>query len=171
MKKHKTICEPRISVRIPGGPIDWAAWCAEAAQPRGNKGKKLGPALIERQRQAQLKVHAARRQKLADALRAAPAPEPPYDPWAFVTVTDRLLGAMQPGSWYATVDMSRVAPAVKYQACRAFAVTWWRAGILLRRQNPTWKPPERVGAPQEPKWLYCLTAEGERRHRLVAALL
>lgn len=171
MKKHKTPREPRISVRIPGGPIDWPAWVAEASQPRGNKGRKYGPEICAKFSAGQRKRFAAQRAKLAAALAAEKKPQPPYDPWAFVTVTDRLLGSMQPGSWYAVPDMANVAPAVKYNACKAFAVTWWRAGIFKRRQNPDWKPPARVGAPQEPKWLYSLSPEGERRHRLVAALL
>lgn len=161
---------------LPGGPIDWAAWMAEATQPRGMKGRKHGPEIRAKFSAAQKARYARKREALAEALRLAreaeaanPKPKP-WDPLACVTVTDRILGNMEPGSWYATLDMAKVSGA-NYQACKAFAVTWFRAGVLQRRQNPAWKPPERVGARQEPKWLYGLSAEGERRHRLAAALL
>lgn len=175
MKNTKNTKPQKGPFNIPGGPIDWDAWVAEAIQPRGNLGRKRSPEQCARLSAAQKLRFANQRAKLAEAIAARkaaePIPEPKYDPWAFVTVTERLLGSMQPGEWYATVDMARVAPAVKYQACKAFAVTWWREGILVRRQNPDWKPPERVGARQEPKWLYGLSQEGERRHRLAAPLL
>ena len=158
------------------GPIDWEAWMREASQPRGNKGKKRTPEQCAKLSAAQKARFAKQRAQMAEAMRLAreaeaARPKPDiYDPLAWVTVTDKVLGNMEPGGWYASLDMSRIA-GVKYQACKAFAVKWWRDGILVRRQNPDWRPPERVGAKQEPKWLYSLTAEGVERHRLSAALL
>jgi hypothetical protein len=176
-KPKKPPREPRINVRLPGGPIDWAAWVADAtSQPRGRggKGRKLSPEVCAKFSVAQKARFAKQRAALAEverlrAIEAAQQPAP-YDPWAFVTVQDRLLGSMQPGEWYATVDMARVAPAVKYQSCKALAVTWWRKGWLERRQNPEWKPVP-VGARQEPKWLYALAGEALERHQLAKALL
>ena len=173
MKNTKLTRLPFGLEKLTGGPIDWDAWAREAAQPRGTyKGKKFGPEIRAKFSAAQKKRFAAKRALLAEALKnAAPPPPPPYDPFAYVTVTDRLLGSMQPGSWYSTRDMAEVA-GVKYQACKAFAVTWWRkTGLLVRILNPAWKPPERVGGRQEPKWLYGLSEEGKKRHRLSAALL
>ena len=156
------------------GPIDWAAWMAEAAGPRGAKGKKRSPEQKARLSAAQKKRFAERRAQLAELLQreaATPPPPPPYDPLACVTATDRILGAMQPDSWYALPGLAKLS-GVKYQSCKAFAVTWCRkADLLVRTQNPVWKPPERPGMRQEPKWLYRLSKQGEQRHRLSAALL
>lgn len=160
---------------LPGGPIDWEAWTREAMQPRGMKGRKFSPEICAKFSEAQKLRFARKRAALAEAIARAKRAEDRapkvevYDPLAWVTVTDKVLGNMQPGSWYATLDMATVA-GVKYQACKAFAVRWWKDGILQRRQNPAWKP-VKPGHRQEPKWLYCLTRDGEARHRLAAALL
>lgn len=156
------------------GPIDWGAWMAEAAGPRGAKGKKRSPEICAKYSAAQRKRFADKRAQLAEALKvaaAAPKPAPPYDPLAYVTATDRILGSMEPGSWYALPDLAKLS-GVKYQSCKAFAVTWCRsADLFVRTQNPVWKPPARPGMRQEPKWLYRLSKQGEQRHRLSAALL
>lgn len=176
MKNTKQQRGPAGMPWLPGGPIDWAAWTAEAIKPRGMKGRKMSPEVCAKFSAAQKKRFAHQRAQLAEALRlqreaqvANPAPAI-YDPLVNVNNETRVFGTMEPGSWYSTLDMAQVS-SVKYQSCKALAVKWWRAAMLKRQQNPDWRPPERPGAPQAPKWLYALTAVGEQRHRLAKAIL
>jgi len=179
MKKHKTeIRGPAGMPPLPGGPIDWAAWQAEhLVRPAGNKGRKFGPEVrakfsaAQRARFARQRAERAALEARNRELEAGRPREAIFDPVASVIKTDRLLGSLQPGVWYSTRDMSEAAPGVGYGTCKAWAALWWREGVMVRQQNPAWKPPERIGMPQEPKWLYRLSLEGEKRHRRAAALL
>lgn len=157
---------------LPGGPIDWKAWEAEvwATVPkrRGGPGRTLTPQQRENISEGQRKRFARHRAQLAAAVAARP-PAPPA-PMRSVTVYETILGAMQPGNWYSTRDMAD-ASGENYQSCKALGPKWLGLGWVERAQNPAWKPPERPGMAQEPKWLYRLTQEGEKRHRLAVALL
>jgi len=164
-----------LDALLGGVPIDWAAWEAEASKPRGPyKGKKYGPEVRARMSAAQKARFATRRAELAEALakaKALDAQKPkPYDHLAAVSHTDRIFGSLVPGQWYARPDIATVS-GVRYQPVKAYAVKFWKQGFLERIQNPAWKPPERVGMKQEPRWLYRLTKEGEKRHAVCAALL
>ncbi len=138
---------------------------AESLAPRGRK--KRTPEQLARQSEAQR----ARFARLRAAVVAAEAakPKPPPAPMRQVTVYETILGSMEPGKWYSTRDMSE-ASGERYGSCKALAVRWYGEGVLKRAQNPAWAPVP-PGHRQEPKWLYALTPEGERRHRLAAALL
>lgn len=173
MKKHKTqergvrAYGPAGMPPLPGGPIDWAAWTAEAMAPRGNKGRKMSPEICAKFSAAQ-KARFARQRALVAAAVAA-QPKPPPAPMRQVTVTENILGRMQPGSWYSTRDMSE-ASGENYQSCKALGPKLHRDGVLKRAQNPAWVP-VLPGHRQEPKWLYALSPVGEQRHRMAAALL
>jgi hypothetical protein len=155
----------KVVRQAPVAAIDWAQWEAEAAP----KPRTFGPELRAKLSAAQRASHARKRQRLAEAL-ANEAPPPAAPILRTVTVTEQIFGTMQPGVWYASPDIARVS-GTRYGTCKAVVFTWTREGWLERAQNPEWKPPERVGGRQEPKWIYRLTAKGERRHRIAAALL
>jgi hypothetical protein len=146
---------------------DWAAWSAEAAQPKGMKGRKFSAEICAKLSAAQRARFARQRAALAEALKNR-APEPPAPPERILTVSDCLFAAMLPGQWYSTRDMAEASGA-KYQACKAYAVTWFKQGWLQRAQNPVWRPVP-VGHRQEPKWLYSLAPKALERHRLGMAL-
>jgi hypothetical protein len=152
---------------LPGGPIDWEAWTREAMAPRGNKGRKMSPEICAKFSAAQKARFARQRAALAEAAKRQPPPPPAPD--RTVTVYETILGSMEPGRWYSTRDMRDVS-GERYGSCKALAPRWYAEGILRRAQNPAWAP-VKPGQRQEPKWLYCLTPEGEKRHRAAAALL
>jgi hypothetical protein len=135
--------------------------------PRGNKGRKRTPEQLARQSVAQKARFARQRALIAAAVAAAP--KPPPAPARVVTVTENILGHMQPGEWYSTRDM-RDMTGEDYGSCKALGPKLWQDGVLRRAQNPDWVPVP-PGHRQEPKWVYSLTAEGVRRHLMAAALL
>lgn len=152
---------------LPGGPIDWDAWMAEASAPRGNKGRKRTPEQLARQSVAQKARFARQRAAIAEAVKRQPLPPPA--PMRTVTVYETILGNMEPGQWYSTRDMADVS-GENYQSCKALGPKWLAMGWAKRAQNPAWVP-VKPGHRQEPKWLYALTPEGEKRHRAAVALL
>lgn len=141
---------------------------------RPMKGRKMTPEQCAKFSVAQRARFARQRAKLAAALaearEAARNAPVKFDPQAGVKSSEKILGGMEPGKWYSTRDMHDVSGA-PYDSCKGFAPKWWKLGWLLREQNPDWRPPERPGMAQEPKWLYCLGQEGERRHRAALAVL
>ena len=154
--------------KIPGGPIDWKAWEAEALRP---KSRKQSPEQRERNRQAQLAA-AQRRRNAAAALAQAQAELARLRPVHIAPTLrnyDRILGCMELGKWYSTRDIADLS-GVNYQSVKAQAVRFWMDGDLDRAQNPAWKPPERQGARQEPKWLYSVRRRALAAHRLAVAL-
>lgn len=151
-------------------PIDWKAWEVEAANSNRSKGKR-SPEICAKLSAAQRARFARQRAALAEALAAAakiPRPPPPPDPQAGLSATDRLLGAMEPGKWYAYPDLAKASGA-KYGSVKGFVSTWAHKGWLDKAPNPEWMP-VKMGARQEPKWLYRVAKKIGERHRLAMAL-
>jgi hypothetical protein len=81
---------------------------------------------------------------------------------------DRMFASMDPGAWYASVDLSRGAN-LDYGSCKAWVVKYCQRGLLRRVENPEWRE-QRAGQRSEPRWLYMLTPAGENRRALALAL-
>jgi hypothetical protein len=87
----------------------------------------------------------------------------------------RILCAMEPGHWYARVDI-RDLSGVKYDSVKARVVLYMNRGWLERAENPDYVPVEyRKGVPvhiaargRAPQYLYRLTPAGEAKRASVA---
>lgn len=166
MRKRK---EPGFTLRLPGGPIDWKAWhaeMAEQARPKGLTPEQRARQIASRKANAERRRRetAEREQELLRLKLAAPA-----EPRKSLTNEEMLLGTMEPDTWYSVRDMHE-ASGVRYDSCKAYGPKLFREGWFERMQNPDWRPPVRVGAPQLPKWLYRLSWKARERARQARAL-
>lgn len=135
-------------VKFPGEPLP--VWMVEAM--------RAGYRRWRQERKAKAAERSIARQRAREAEQKARG-----------TIADRMLAVMQPGQWHGRGDVIAAAdiePGSGKWKMRELLI----AGLVERAANPAWTPeiinPWRImagEAPHEPRWLFRLTAAGERR--------
>jgi hypothetical protein len=76
-------------------------------------------------------------------------------------IVDRFVREMEPGKWYARVDIAGREKALQGK----FLQATWQPGFAERCRNPAWDGKHTRN--DEPHWLYRLTPEGEALRTLL----
>jgi hypothetical protein len=86
-----------------------------------------------------------------------------------VSIKDHYLIVMEPGRWYGLKAIGRVVGQAGHVS-QCVRLTLERKGWIERTPNPKWDPHAVVtpmaaicGTVREPKWLFRLTPQGEKR--------